>query len=160
MLLGSGSIRNPKLGPIVTLQDLMEIFPYDDSIHMATVTGKQLKQMIKYMLREEAFTGDHTEFYQFSDGLQVEYTRKTKEFIKFKFEGKEVKDDDLLKIGLQKYHYLNLEEGFNMKLEEIEKNGKTKIVATSCRDVLEEYMSTHQHLDTYVEDNERLIVRD
>ena len=158
MLLGSGSIRKPNLGPIVTLQDLMEIFPYDDSIHMVVTTGKQLKQMIKYMLREEAFTGDHTEFYQFSDGLQVEYSRKTKEFTKFRYEGKEVKDDDLLKVGLQKYHYLNIEEAFNITVKELEENAKTRIVATSCRDVLEEYMSSNQHLDSDVEENQRLVV--
>lgn len=157
MLLGSGSIRKEELGPIVTLQDLMEIFPYDDSIHMVSVTGKQLKSMILYMLRDESFEGDHTEFYQFSEGMEVEYSRKTKEFNKFKFNGKEVKDKDIFKLGLQKYHYINIEEGFNITLDEIEKNGKSRVVATSCRDVLEEYMANNQHLD--VTELNRLIVK-
>ena len=157
MLLGSGSIRKEELGPIVTLQDLMEIFPYDDSIHMINVTGKQLKSMILYMLRDEAFEGDHTEFYQFSEGMEVEYSRKTKEFNKFKFNGKEVKDKDMFKIGLQKYHYINIEEGFNIALDEVEKNGKSRVIATSCRDVLEEYMSCNQHLD--VMDLNRLVIK-
>lgn len=157
MLLGSGSIRKEELGPIVTLQDLMEIFPYDDSIHMINVTGKQLKSMILYMLRDEAFEGDHTEFYQLSDSMEVEYSRKTREFNKFKFSGKEVKDKDMFKLGLQKYHYTNIEEGFNIALDEVEKNGKSRVVATSCRDVLEEYMSCNQHLDAI--DLNRLVIK-
>ncbi len=157
MLLGSGSIRKEVLGPIVTLQDLMEIFPYDDSIHLVQVSGKQLKEMLLYMLREEAFEGDHTEFYQLSYGLYVEYSRKTKEMLSFTYEGKPIKEDTLYKIGLQKYHFINLQEGFNKDIKELEKNGQTRIIATSCRDVLEEYMASHQHLD--VRKLNRLIVK-
>lgn len=158
MLLGSGSIRKEKLGPIVTVQDLSEIFPYDDSIHLVHVTGKQLKHMLLHMLRDEAFEGDHTEFYQFSDGLHVKYNLKTKTMEEFTFEGKKIKDDDEFKLGLQKYHYNNIEDGFDITLEELEKNGKSKIIATSCKDVLEEYLSANQRLDSWVEDNQRLIV--
>lgn len=158
MLLGSGSIRVEQMGPIVTVQDLAEVFPYDDSIHLVRVTGEQLKRMLLYMCRDASFDGEHTEFYQLSDGLHVEYTRKTHSIDKFTFEGKTIKDDDVFKLGLQKFHYTNLEEGFGIKLEELEKNGPTKIIATSCRDVLEEYLSTNQHLDSWVEDNQRLIL--
>jgi len=157
MLLGSGSIRKEQLGPIVTLQDLMEIFPYDDSIHMLTVTGKQLKEMLQYMLRDEAFEGDHTEFYQLSKGLHLEYNRTTRKIEVFTLDGKEIKNNDTYRIGLQKYHYINIEECFNKKLKELEETSKAKIISTSCRDVLEEYMSNHQHLD--VEKLDRLIVK-
>ena len=159
MLLGSGSIRKEEIGPIVTLQDLMEIFPYDDSIHLVKVTGKQLQDMLLYMLRDEAFDGEHTEFYQLSEGLYVEYNRKTHTIDKFTFEGKAIKDDDIFKLGLQKYHYTNIEGGFNIKLSELEKNGPIRIVATSCRDVLEEYLSSNQHLDINIESNPRLVIK-
>ena len=157
MLLGSGSIRKEQLGPIVTLQDLIEIFPYDDSIHMLKVTGKQLKEMLQFMLRDEAFEGDHTEFYQLSKDLHLEYNLKNKEIETFTFEGKEIKNNDTYRLGLQKYHYLNIEECFNKKLEDLEKESKAKILSTSCRDILEEYMSTHQHLD--VPKLDRLIIK-
>ncbi|MBP1554754.1 MAG: bifunctional metallophosphatase/5'-nucleotidase, partial [Oscillospiraceae bacterium] len=62
-LLGSGSIRNEQLGPIVTKGDLNECFPYDDAVHMVYVTGAQLKHMIKFMLRDSVFAGEHCEFY-------------------------------------------------------------------------------------------------
>ena len=159
MLLGSGSIRKEKLGPIVTLQDLMETFPYDDSLHMLTITGKQLKEMIKYMLRDEAFEGDHTEFYQFSDGIKIEYNYETKQLEKFTYLGKEIKEDNIYRIGLQKYHYLNAEKGFNITPEELEKETKSKILATSCRDIIEEYLSTHQLLNADIKKNKRLIIK-
>ena len=158
MLLGSGSIRSEKLGPIVTLQDLMEVFPYDDSIHLVKVYGAQLKKMMLYVLRDEAFEGDHTEFYQLSDGFHITYNKKEHKLEKFTFMDKEIKDTDLFKLGLQKYHYTNLEEGLGISLEELEENDKSRILATSCREVLEEYMSNHQHLDININKNKRLIV--
>ena len=160
MLLGSGSIRKPELGPVVTLQDLMEIFPFDDSIHMVYLTGKQLKKMMKFMLREETFTGDHTEFYQLSDGLYLEYSRTLKKILKFTYNGRRILDKDMYRVGLQKYHYINIKDCLGIDLAEIEKNGKPRILATSCRDVLEEYLSVNQHLDMNIADNPRLVVKD
>ena len=157
MLLGSGSIRKEKLGPVVTLQDLMEIFPYDDPIYLVKVTGKQLKDMLLYMLRDEAFEGDHTEFYQLSDGLKVVY-KKHNHKINVTFEDKEIDEDDIFKLGLQKYHYTNIKDCLNITIDELDKNGKSKVIATSCRDIVEEYLSNNQHLDSIVENNKRLII--
>jgi 5'-nucleotidase len=159
MLLGSGSIRKPVLGPVVTLQDLMEIFPFDDSIHMVYVSGKQLKDMLLFMLRDEAFEGDHTEFYQLSEGLYLEYDKKTKIINKFTFNNRAIKDDDMFTLALQKYHYLNIEGGFNVSLKDLEVNGKPRILATSCRDVLEEYLGENQHLDVDIKKNPRLVIK-
>ena len=158
MLLGSGSIRKEVLGPIVILQDLMEIFPYDDAIYMVSATGKQLKHMIKYFLRDEAFIGEHTEFYQLSEGLYVDYSKKKHSFNKITFYNEEIDDKRIYTIGLQQYHYLNIKDGLNITLEELEKNAKSKIIATSCRDVIEEYLSNHQHLDK--NNKERLVIKD
>ena len=47
--------------------------------------NKQLKEMLKYMLRDETFDGGHTEFYQLSEGLYLEYDRKTHKIDKFTF---------------------------------------------------------------------------
>ena len=51
-----------------------------------------------------------------------------------------------------------MKEGFNIEREEIEANGSSKIISTSCRDVIEEYLSTHQHIDVSVEENKRLVI--
>ena len=158
MILGSGSIRKPILGPIVTLQDLMEIFPYDDAIYMVNVTGKQLKKMIKFVLRDEAFEGDHTEFYQYSSGIYIEYSKSKHDFNTFTFNKENIDDNRIYKIGLQNYHYLNFLDGFGINLNDILKNGESKIMATSCRGVVEEYMGKHQHLD--ILGKGRLVIKD
>ena len=62
VLLTSGSIRVNKLGPIITLNDIMEAFPYDNVFREVKVTGKQLKKIIRYICREEVWTGDFHEF--------------------------------------------------------------------------------------------------
>ncbi len=148
MLLGSGSIRAEAMGPIVLLSDLVEAFPYDDPVMMLRVTGEQLRKMLLYMLRDEVWQGVHSEFYQFSDGLHVVYDRGTHEMLEFTFLNEPVDPNRQYSIGLQMYHFLNTELGFGVKHTELEKTGgKARMLATSCRDVIDEYFSTHQHLN-------------
>ena len=152
MLLGSGSIRSDEMGPIVMLTDLMVGFPYDDKVYMLKVNGAQLKQMILYMVRDEVWAGVHTEFYQLSEGLHVVYSREDHAFREFTYQGEKVDDDWVFTLGLQEFHYNNFEDIFNIPLEEITKNGTPRIVCTSCRSVIEEYLTSHQHLDHQVGD--------
>ena len=85
MLLASGSVRNPELGPTVLFCDLCECFPYDDSLYMLKVTGAQFKQMITFMLRDEVWEGSHCEFYQLSAGMRVVWDCNTHHFLDFSF---------------------------------------------------------------------------
>lgn len=156
MLLGSGSVRSEALGPIVLLSDLTECFPYDDALYMLKVTGKQLKQMIRFMLRDETWAGEHTEFYQFSEGMQVIYNRADHMFKAFSLEGEPVDDERIYKIGLQQFHFKNLEDFFSISLEEVSKNGEPKVVSTSCLEILDEYLSCQQNMDRHI--SGRLVV--
>ena len=156
MLLASGSIRSTAMGPVVMLSDLLECFPYDDPVHMIRVSGEQLKRMILYMLRDEVWEGAHTEFYQFSSGMRVVYSRKEHRFLEFRFNGEEVPDDKMFRVGLQHYHFMNFKDSFGMPTEEFFKNGRPRILSTSSRDVLEEYLGANQNLDRHAGD--RLIV--
>ena len=144
-LLGSGSIRNEQLGPVVTKGDLCECFPYDDAAHMVYVTGAQLKHMIRFMLRDSVFAGEHCEFYQLSKGLVVEYDQASHSFLKFEFEGEPVDDEKVYTVGLQHFHFLNVAKSFDMPLAELEKNHKSRIVTTSCTQVIEEALQSTQH---------------
>ena len=156
MLLGSGSVRCEELGPIVLYSDLCEAFPYDDEVYMLTVTGEMLKRMIKYMLRDEVWEGVHCEFYQFSEGLQVIYSREQKDFITFTFNGAPVEDNRTYTVGLQRFHYLNTHIGFGVSLDELNSLKKARIVSTSCREILDEYLSSHQRVDQKTQN--RLVV--
>ena len=156
MLLGSGSVRSTELGPIVLFSDLCECFPYDDAAYMIKVTGAQLKKMIKHMVRDEVWSGEHCEFYQLSSGLRVTYDRATHDYTKFDFNGEPLDDERVYKIGLQQFHFNNLEDFFNISFDEIKENGNPVVISTSCRGIFDEYLSNHQNLDREI--TGRLIV--
>ena len=123
---------------------------------MLRVTGEQLKRMIKYMLRDEVWEGSHCEFYQFSKGTRVLYDRNTHEIKKFTLNGEPLDDERIYKIGLQHFHFKNLENFFSVPYDEVAKNGKPRMVSTSCREILDEYLSVHNALDREI--SGRLIV--
>ena len=147
MLVGSGSIRVSEFGPIVLFSDLAECLPYDDSAIALWVTGAQLEKMILYMLRDEVWDGAHCEFFQFSEGARVIYDRQSHILKEFSLYGEPIEDTKIYKIGLQYYFYLNMKDFFSVSHEEVEQNGKPRRVATSCREVLDEYLSCHQGSD-------------
>lgn len=120
MFLGSGSIRGEELGPIVQYKDLFQIFPYNDKIYRIFVDGEQLRRMVKHILRDEAFDGEHTEFYQFSRGFRAEYDRESKELISLSLNGYEIRDYDQFALGLQEFHFQNMKEFLAVALEEVQ----------------------------------------
>ena len=155
MLLGSGSIRRETLGPIVRYQDMLEVLPYNDQVYMIFVTGKQLRHMITYILRDEAWTG-HTEFYQFSRGLRIEYDKKAHALQSLSLNGYEVQDRDQIKVGIQNYHLANIKDFMDVTPEEIAQIRKPKIISTNCTDIVEEYFSRQEMIRASSE--KRLII--
>ncbi|MBQ4506250.1 MAG: bifunctional metallophosphatase/5'-nucleotidase [Firmicutes bacterium] len=156
--MASGSIRKPELGPIVTHQDLKEIFPFDDAAYILSVKGSQLKRMLSRMLREEIWSGIHCEFYQMSRGVAVEWSRKEQKILSLSYRAKPIEDDKQYTVGFQAYHYQTIEENLGISIEELSENKKPVIAATSCFDVLEEYLSTHQNLN--VRSRPRIVILD
>ena len=157
MLMGSGSIRKETLGPVVEMQDLLETTPYDDNLWMVKVTGSQFRRMVQYIMRDQAWEG-HTEFYQFSRGVRIVYRKSTHTLEELSFNGKEIQDNDLLKIALQNYHFENFEAFFNVPMAEVVKNGRPVIVASSINNIFEEYLTAHPGLDSHVEG--RIVILD
>lgn len=145
VLLASGSIRKPVLGPIVTLKDYMEIFPFGDPMYSFKLTGAQLRRVTKFLLREESFLdGDHNEWYQFSRGFCCEYDRPTHSILSLKMNGREVEDNNLFTVAMQRYHYLSMEDFLNISIEEVSKNGQPLEAATKTPNVLKEYLTAHE----------------
>ena len=150
MVLGSGSLRLPELGPILHLQDLKEFFPFDDPLYLVEVTGKQFRHMIAYVMRDEYLTG-HTEFYQYSKDFRFKWSKSRHEFLEFTYKGAEIKDDDRLKLGLQGYHYSNMDSSFDISLDDVSKNHKPRVVAMSCQGIYEELFSNMRNVDSHVD---------
>ncbi|HBX74770.1 MAG TPA: bifunctional metallophosphatase/5'-nucleotidase, partial [Acidaminococcaceae bacterium] len=159
MLEASGSLRNPFLGPLMTLKDMQEMHPFNEEVYRYIVTGRQFRHMMEYMLRDDAFDPDkHTEFYQLSEGLRVVYNKTRKKVTSITMHGREVGDDETLRIGMHEYHFKNLKTGLDISEAEFTPNGMPKVVATQSHSVLEEYFSAHPHLTAPSE--QRLVIEE
>ena len=157
MLYGSGSIRKKTLGPIVEYQDLKECLPFINQIYMLTVTGKQFREMCHFYLKNSVVTNGSSEFYQVSRGVKLVYDVKSDTLETCSYEGKEVTDDQRLKIALQEFHYNNFSEFLGVPIEEVVKNGKPRLVVTNDFSIYEELLVNSQGIDYEVEG--RIIIR-
>jgi len=138
MLLASGSLRVPEVGPIVTLRELTQLYPFHDEIFRITVTGAQLKSMISYLFRPGSMTDSHTEFYQFSRGVKVVVSRGEEQVKQLTFEGEPIRDERLFRVGLQGYHYKNMQDFFGIAEEDVTRKTPSKVLSTDAIDILEE----------------------
>ncbi|MBO4412228.1 MAG: bifunctional metallophosphatase/5'-nucleotidase [Lachnospiraceae bacterium] len=150
MLFGSGSIRKKELGPVIEYQDMLENTPFDGPVYMVEVTGKQLRQIVQHLMRDDAWVGE-TEFYQFSSALRVTYRKSTHKIESLTFKGEPVTDGMQIRLGIQDYHYNNFDAFFGVPLEEVKKNMKPRVVATSVNNIIEEYFSTNDGLDGVID---------
>lgn len=112
-------------------------------------TGAQLKQGLLRMLRDEALCGEHTEFYQLSDGLEIEYDQKNHSFLKFNFKGEPVDDNKVYSVGLQQFHYTNVKDSFGFEVADLDNNRQSRQICTSCAGVIEEVLQKGLHQDAY-----------
>ncbi|MBQ3236001.1 MAG: 5'-nucleotidase C-terminal domain-containing protein, partial [Oscillospiraceae bacterium] len=156
MMVGSGSIRGEELGPIVMLEDLTQIFPYNDEVFRIAVTGTQLRKMIKHILRTGALLGV-TEFYQYSKGFHIVFDYDAQQLLELSLDGKDVEAEKIYTVGISSFHYKNLPEFFGVTEEEVSENKIPKIVATKSADILEEYFS-HRELVKAPEET-RLVIK-
>ncbi|MDO4502202.1 MAG: bifunctional UDP-sugar hydrolase/5'-nucleotidase [Coriobacteriia bacterium] len=150
MFAGSGSIRVDRMGPVITYGDLAEAFPYDGAIYQISVTGAQLERMVRHVLAQAA-SGQHCEFYQFNGGTRITFDRAADEFAEFHVAGEPLNADRIYTVGLPHYHFQNMPEFLGVSQEDCKPNGDFRTLATSARDVIEEYLISHNNLDYQIE---------
>jgi 5'-nucleotidase len=119
VLVGSGSIRGKELGPVVTLEDLKKVYPYDGSLYKIKVTGAQLTKVFTHFLRPENRKPGESQCYQISKGVRVVYNNTTKAIESFSINEQPVEADRLYLICVQDYHYQNSLKCLNLTPEEI-----------------------------------------
>jgi 5'-nucleotidase / UDP-sugar diphosphatase len=156
MLLGSGSIRVPSLGPLVTLGDFFACFPFTDSLIRFSVTGTILWRMFSHWMRPEN-RSRRGECYQVNHGVRAVYNNTSRQLESLLIDGQPVCQDQLYTIGLQGYHASNCEANLNVTLEELRQAGRSRVVATCVQDLLLEYLREHQNSTEKIEG--RLIYR-
>jgi 5'-nucleotidase/UDP-sugar diphosphatase len=150
MFVGSGSIRRPELGPIVTLGDLMSIFPYDDALYKFVITGAQLKRVFGHIMRPENRNSEG-ECYQVNRAVRATYVDDRRRLESLAINGEPVADDRQYSICLQGFHFESSADNLGLTKEELTTVAPHRVVTTSARDVLEEYLRTHQNLNSKVE---------
>ena len=150
VMVGSGSIRQKKLGPVVTLGDLKACFPFEDSLSKYYVSGKSFSRMISHIMRIENRNGEG-EFYQFNNGIEIVYSDTKKEVISIKVGGESLIDDQIYSITLQGFHYLNSKEYLNITNEELLSHKKPIPISTSQYQVLEEWLRNHPNESRKIE---------
>ena len=155
-LVGSGSVRKDSSGPILTLGDITEIMPYHGDVYQYKITGAALKKILRHILREEVFVKKETEFFQFSKGIRIVWSRKHQDFEALEFEEHPVEDDRIYSLTLQEYHKNNCSTSMGIPFEELVATAPEVCVSTDEQDTIVEYLSSHPVLRVPVKD--RLVV--
>jgi len=154
--IGSGSIRSKQLGPVVTLRDLKQLFPYDDTFSRYTVSGEQLDKIFTHIMRKENRNGEG-ECYQVNHAVKAVYDEVFERLVSLEIGGNPVEMDRTYQIGLQSYHAMNSEKFLGFTMEELSELNPPRILATSMQSVIDEYLRAHQAINREVEG--RLIYR-
>jgi len=145
VLLGSGSVRKEKIGPVVTLREFMSCFPYDDTFTRFYVKGDKLKNIFAHIMRKENRDGEG-ECYQVNSKVKAVYNEKKDKLESLHVNEEEVDENILYSICMQGYHEANCADYLNITHDELVKEKCPKIVTTSLQKVLEEYLRNHQNL--------------
>ncbi len=156
MMMASSSTRCYKMDMTVTLQDLREAYPYDGKIYKVAVSGKQLKHMIKHMLRDEVLDDWKDAFFHTSKDLHIVYKRKTGD-LRLTFRDEPVEDDQIFRVGVQEFYYINAETVFGLSCEELAAAGGLKTVSEDAFGVLKDYFSEHSGLGGRIDGRIQLI---
>ena len=143
VMISSGAIRGERLGEVVTKGDLRKVFPYDNKVVEYKLTGKQFREALQWMFRDESIDDpyDGGEFYQLSRGVKVVYNQKEHRLETLELNGRAIEDDDMLKIAMGDFHYNNIDNFLHLKKEDLKKNGTVKTLSSSDYVIIEERMS-------------------
>lgn len=143
VFISSGAIRGQQLGEVVTKGDLRKVFPYDNKVVEFKLTGKQLREALLYMFRDESIDApdDGGEFYQLSKGVKVVYNRQEHRLETLELNGHAVQDDDMIKVAMGDFHYNNIDNFLQLNKDDIKKNGTVKTLSSSDYIIIEERMS-------------------
>ncbi len=145
--VGSGSIRRDRMGPVVTLGTLREVYPYDDAIIRCTVDGATLKRAFAGFMRPDNRMGEG-ECYQVNSGVKAVYDNASRSLVSLDVAGEPVRDDRKYRIIMQGFHYQNAHKGLQLTPQDL---AVSKTVATSGRDILQEWFRQHQNIEREVE---------
>jgi 5'-nucleotidase / UDP-sugar diphosphatase len=151
VFVASGAIRGKELGPPVTLSDLTTVVPYKDTLYKFRVTGVQLIQIFAHIMRPENRIEGKSQYFQVNQGVKAVYNDAEKRVESLSIKGQAVQEEQQYTICMDGYRYQNSADNLGITQAELTKLGDPKVIATNNLDVLEEYLSHHQNLNSYIE---------
>jgi len=149
-ITGSGSIRLKEMGPIITLGDLIAVFPFSDSLTKFKIKGKNLRKIFSNFMSNENRVKDG-EYYQVNRRVKAIYNETKNALESLTINNKDVQDEGEYTISLQGYHVDNCFKNLNITYEELTQLEQPKLITTSVRDVVEEYLRNHQNISSNIE---------
>jgi len=150
MLLGSGSVRSTRLGPIVTLSDFVACFPYADSLTRYTVNGATLRRMFESWMRAENRTGEG-ECYQVNSAVKVTYSESQRRVTWLGVRGEPVQDERPYTVALQGYHSSNSKTYLDVTAEELASLARPRLITKDVQTLLLDAMRENQNQRRTVE---------
>ncbi|RUT08948.1 multifunctional 2',3'-cyclic-nucleotide 2'-phosphodiesterase/5'-nucleotidase/3'-nucleotidase [Dulcicalothrix desertica PCC 7102] len=151
-IVGSGSIRGTQLGPVVTLGNLKEVFPYDSPLYKVKVTGTHLTKIFTHIMRpENRMPGKSSTCFQVNKNIQAIYNESEQRLESLSVHEKPVQKDHQYTICLQEYYCKNSERTLGVMPEEFTKLGAPKVITTSAQDVIEEFFTSNQLINSHIE---------
>lgn len=134
---------------MVTMGDLKEALPYDGTLYKFAVTGAQLSKAVAHSMRLEEHHDRH--LFQISKGARVVYDDNARALESLTVHGQPVRDDGRYTVCTLEYHYNQSDKAFGLTNEELEALGMPRVVTTSYRDVVVEYLRNSQNVRSHVE---------
>ena len=108
------------------------------------------KKIFSHIMRTENRNSEG-ECYQVNNKVRAIYSDPQHKLVSLTINGNKVSNTMLYRVCLQGYHANNAESYLNISQKELVESGKTKVVSTSAKEVLEEYLRNHQNIKRSVE---------
>ncbi len=157
MMLGTGSFRGKKLGPVVDYRSFRETYSFSNAIFMTEVDGDTFRKMCHHFLKASYQSKGSSEYYAFSKGVNVAYDVKSDALILCSYQGRQISKEDHIRLALQEFHLNNCEEFLGVSPQELSMYGSPVEVVHNDVTTYEELLSNSFELDGRVEGRTKII---
>ena len=83
--------------------------------------------------------------------VKAVYDNEQDKLLSLEIDGRQVIEDNYYTVCLQGFHSKNSKTYLNLNNKELLESGRSKVVSTSAREVLEEYLRNNQNIDSKIE---------
>lgn len=144
VMLGSGSLRTNRIGSVITVGDLLDMYPYEEKLVKVQLTGAQIKHAVTYFMDQSVgIPGSDSEYYQFSKGFKAVYSLSDKTLLELTYQGEPIQPNQLFWVGLEGYHATNIKKFLDLDRQA---NEEPILLTQNIRVAVQEYLKTHAHL--------------